>query len=184
MLDHADRKILREAARQAIETGLEGREPETPALHRYTGDLREPRASFVTLEQSGRLRGCIGSLEARRPLVADVMANAHAAAFRDPRFAPLCAGEFGEVGISISVLSLPERLAVDTEDDLLQRLRPGVDGLILELSGRRGTFLPSVWDQLPEPRAFVEQLKRKAGLPADFWSPALQIYRYTTDSFQ
>jgi AmmeMemoRadiSam system protein A len=140
--------------------------------------LQQPSATFVTLKQSGELRGCMGSLQALRPLGADVCHNAIAAAFRDPRFAPLVAAELEETSVEVSLLSTSERVEVATEDELLARLRPGVDGLILQFGWHRATFLPQVWEHLVERREFLSELKRKAGLPADFWSPALNVFRY------
>jgi AmmeMemoRadiSam system protein A len=142
------------------------------------GGLTEPGATFVTLKLGGELRGCIGSLKPLRPLGVDVRENAVAAAFRDPRFPPLAAVEFEATSIEVSLLSASEPFDVAGEDDLVARLRPGVDGLILECGLHRATFLPQVWDALAEPRAFVAALKRKAGLPEDFWSPRMNVARY------
>ena len=151
--------------------GTEGAEPVHPALE-------APGATFVTLFKHGLLRGCIGTLEARRPLGVDVRANAVAAAFDDPRFPRLANEEFIDTSVEVSLLSAPEPMMADGEQDLLAQLRPGVDGLVLEFAGRRATFLPQVWDSLREPTAFLAELKRKAGLPIDFWSAAAHISRY------
>jgi AmmeMemoRadiSam system protein A len=140
--------------------------------------LGESGATFVTLKHTGKLRGCIGSTRAVRPLGADVRLNAIAAAFGDPRFPPLAVFEFEEVTVEVSLLTADERIDVASEDDLLARLRPGLDGLIIEYGRRRATFLPQVWDALPDPREFVAALKRKAGFPVDFWSPQLNVSRY------
>jgi len=141
--------------------------------------LDRPGATFVTLKQEDRLRGCIGSLEARRLLAIDVRENALAAAFSDPRFAPLAIRELDMTTVEVSLLSPASRFEVAGEDDLLARLEPGVDGIVLELGRRRATFLPQVWESLPDPRDFVDALKRKAGMPANFWSPAIRVSRYT-----
>ncbi len=183
-LDHDARRQLAGLARDSIAHGLERGRPAAVAAHHFPADLRGSGASFVTLEIEGRLRGCIGSLEAHRPLVVDVAENAFAAAFRDPRFAPLDGAEFDALRVKLSVLGAPEPLAVTDEAELLERLRPGEDGLILEAAGRRATFLPAVWESLPEPAEFLAQLRRKAGLPADFWSPAVRVWRYGTESFE
>lgn len=140
--------------------------------------LREQRASFVTLTLGGRLRGCIGSLEAHRPLGEDVAANARSAALRDPRFPPLTAAELDRIGVEVSVLSAPSLLPFGDHAELIAQLRPGVDGLILACDGRRGTFLPQVWEQLPEPETFLAHLKQKAGLPADTRTTRCTVWRY------
>ncbi|MBU0676864.1 MAG: AmmeMemoRadiSam system protein A [Verrucomicrobia bacterium] len=143
--------------------------------------LRDPRATFVTLEIDGRLRGCIGSLEAYRPLIEDVAANAYSAAFRDPRFPTMTPEEAEKLDIHISILSPPEPIKFSDENDLLKKLRPGIDGLILAEGVQRGTFLPSVWKQLPDPATFLQHLKLKAGLPADYWSGTVTVERYTAE---
>jgi AmmeMemoRadiSam system protein A len=141
--------------------------------------LQEPGASFVTLTQAGALRGCIGSLEAHRSLLADVRANAVAAALRDPRFPPLRAEELPQTRIEVSLLSAAEDMEITSEADAVARLRPGVDGVVLQYGRARGTFLPQVWESLPRPEDFLAQLKRKAGLPPDFWHDDLRLERYT-----
>jgi len=138
-------------------------------------------AAFVTLTLNGALRGCIGSLQAHRGLAADIEANAQAAAFADPRFPPLGRDELDQVRVEVSILSPPEPFPVRDEADACARLRPGVDGLILGHGDHRATFLPQVWEVLPAPRDFLAQLKRKAGLPADFWAPDLRLMRYTVE---
>jgi len=135
-------------------------------------------ATFVTLMRHGELRGCIGTLEAFRELAIDVRENAVAAAFRDPRFLPLQSTELESTSVEVSLLGPSEPVPMVDEKDLLARLRPGIDGVILEHGGRRATFLPQVWESLPEPREFVAGLKRKAGLPVDFWSSRLNVRRY------
>ena len=141
-------------------------------------ELGERGATFVTLTRNGQLRGCIGSLEAHRPLLLDVGENALAAAFRDHRFAPLTADEFATTRVEVSLLTAPEAFPVADEADAIARLRPGVDGLVLGYRQRRATFLPQVWESLPDPRQFLAQLKLKAGLPADFWHPEIRLARY------
>lgn len=165
-------------ARNAIggELGLPGAaEPEHPALAR-------PGATFVTLTGDAAgghaLRGCIGSLEPWRSLDEDVRANARAAAFRDPRFIPLRRDEWSRILVEVSLLAPAEPLPCGDEAEALAQLRPGRDGLILGWHEHRATFLPQVWESLPEPGDFLRQLKRKAGLAADFWSPELVLERY------
>ncbi len=178
-----ERRILLDVAAASIRHGLETGRPLSIRLEEYPESLREPGAAFVTLNLDGQLRGCIGSLEARRPLVEDVAENAFAAAFRDPRFPPLRPEEYPRLEYHISILSPPEPMTVTSEADLLQQLRPGVDGLVLIEGARRATFLPSVWEQLPDPRQFLAHLKMKAGLPADYWSDSLRFERYTVEEF-
>ena len=125
------------------------------------------------------MRGCIGSLEARRTLLADVQANAVAAALHDPRFAPLAVHALEHTEVEVSLLSPMQPLAFASEAEALAQLRPGVDGVLFEFGARRSTFLPQVWEQLPAPDAFMAQLKRKAGLPADFWAGEVRLQRYT-----
>ena len=141
-------------------------------------ELGEAAATFVTLTQQGQLRGCIGSLEAHRPLARDVAANAIAAAFQDPRFRPLGKDEFVRTRVEVSLLTPAEPFPVRDEADALARLRPLVDGLILSYRGRRATFLPQVWESLRAPGDFLAQLKLKAGLPADFWHADVVLARY------
>jgi AmmeMemoRadiSam system protein A len=147
--------------------------------------LAHPGATFVTLiEEDGQLRGCIGSLEAWRTLDADVRANAKAAAFHDPRFNPLGREEFTRTRIEVSLLTRAVPMLCTDENDALRQMRPGVDGMIFECQGQRGTFLPQVWESLPAPRQFLAHLKQKAGFAADFWSPAVRLYRYEVQKWK
>lgn len=180
-LPKADQRYLLDLARTSIRHGLRNRRPASPNLGALPRHLTVERATFVTLEKHGRLRGCVGSLEAARPLVTDIAVNAYAAAFRDPRFPPVEEDEFGALDIHLSLLTPPEPLNFSSEEDLLAQLRPGEDGLILEEEIRRGTFLPAVWDTLPEPREFLRHLKQKAGFSADYWSPRLRVARYRAE---
>ncbi|MCM8594517.1 AmmeMemoRadiSam system protein A [Accumulibacter sp.] len=141
-------------------------------------EFAAPGATFVTLKRNGQLRGCIGSLEAHRPLGIDVAENALAAAFRDYRFPPLGRDEFAGIDIEVSLLTPAEPFPVTDEADALSRLHPGIDGLILTYGRHRATFLPQVWESLPDPRQFMAQLKLKAGLPADFWHEQIVLARY------
>jgi AmmeMemoRadiSam system protein A len=141
--------------------------------------LREPGATFVTLRRLGELRGCVGSILAYRPLLEDVWRNAQASAFHDTRFPPVEPEELPGIAVEVSLLSPPEPLAAASEAEALRRLRPGVDGVIFESGEYRSTFLPQVWEQLPDPRDFLDHLKAKAGLPRGFWSPEVRLSRYT-----
>ena len=176
-----DRHTLLDLAYASIESGLRGNALRVdPAEH--SPSLQQAGASFVTIKVADELRGCIGSVEPRRVLVIDVVKNAHAAAFSDPRFPALTMEEFEHLHAHISVLSPCEPIAFTCEEDLLQQLRPGVDGVILEEGACRATYLPSVWKTLPDPREFLTQLKLKAGLPRDYWSANVTVKRYTTES--
>ncbi|WP_295543385.1 AmmeMemoRadiSam system protein A [uncultured Thiohalocapsa sp.] len=182
-LDTSQRHRLLAIARDAIRHGLDTGRPRALDLAAEAPPLRAPRAAFVTLELQGRLRGCIGHLEATQPLALDVSDNAFAAAFRDPRFPPLVLAELAPLYIKISVLTPAVELVFSDEADLLAQLVPGSDGLILADAGRRGTFLPAVWEQLPVPGDFLRRLKEKAGLTPDHWSDAVRVWRYRTESF-
>jgi len=168
-------------ARNAIagRFGLPAQEVDSdlPALH-------EAAATFVTLTQQGDLRGCIGSLEAWRPLLKDVQENAIAAAFRDPRFAPLTQQELATTRVEISLLTPPVTMIFTSETDALAQLRPNIDGLIFSAGARRSTFLPQVWEQLSEPRDFLAHLKQKAGLPANYWGNNVRLERYTVEKWK
>lgn len=174
---------LLELARASIDAALSlGERAPAPGEPVNVG-LKRLGACFVTLRVGAQLRGCCGTIEATRPLHVDVWNNAWASAFADPRFPALTAEEWTGTGIEISVLSEPETCDVRSELELLEVLRPGRDGLILQAGGRRSTFLPAVWEQLPEPRQFIRQLKLKAGWPVDFWPHDMRVWRYTTQSF-
>ncbi len=181
-LNSEDRRVLLSLARRSVLHRLQHQHPYTVDMENYGSNLKRRGASFVTLKKAGSLRGCIGALEASQPLVVDVVTHAEAAAFRDPRFEPVCLAEFEALRFEISVLTTPESLAVENEDELISRLRPGVDGLIIQQGKYRATYLPSVWEQLPLPELFLAQLKRKAGIPAAA-SKALQAWRYQTITF-
>jgi AmmeMemoRadiSam system protein B/AmmeMemoRadiSam system protein A len=168
-------RALLAIARNSIEAALGVAAPERLPDASW---LKAARASFVTLTQSGALRGCIGSLEAHRPLGEDVSHNARAAAFSDPRFAPLTLDELARTRIEVSLLSTPKPLAFADHADLIAQLRPGEDGLILEYGDARGTFLPQVWESLPDPELFIAELKRKAGLSPGVSTSKCRIQRY------
>jgi AmmeMemoRadiSam system protein A len=174
------RRILRDVARRTIEHGLSGTELAIAAAA-YPEPLREPRATFVTLRWRGELLGCIGTLRALRPLVCDVAHNAHHAAFSDLRFEPLRAERLPELDVHISILSELEPLPFASEADLVAQLRVGIDGLVITHAGHSATFLPAMWDRLPDPREFLAALKEKAGWPADFWSSEIEAARYTVE---
>jgi len=172
--------ILLAVARNAIarQLGEPGVSCDSPSW------LDEPGASFVTLTQQGKLRGCVGSTEAYRPLGEDVSANAIVAALRDHRFSPLKAQELAHTRIEVSLLSSPEEIQFDSETNDLAQLRPGVDGVLLQYGSACGTFLPQVWESLPHPADFLAQLKSKVGLPADFWHEDVRLSRYTVNKWK
>lgn len=182
-LDEPARSELLKMARDSIAHGLRFHTFLAVEAAGYSPPLSEPGATFVTLKRAGDLRGCIGTLEATQPLIQDVARHAYAAAFEDPRFRPLQHEELEGLGVEISVISPMEPLAVTDEDALVAALRPGVDGLVLSAGYHRATFLPSVWQQLEDPRQFLVQLRHKAGLPLDYWDRDLSFQRYTTESF-
>lgn len=166
-------------ARDAIAAALGG-----PPVPDPEGEwLRRHGATFVTLTRDGELHGCIGSLEARQSILADVKHNAVAAALYDPRARVFSLEQVDELRIEVSVLSPLEPIAFDDEVDALSKLRPHVDGVVIAHEGRRATFLPQVWQSLPSPVEFMAHLKRKAGLASSFWAPTLKLYRYSLEKF-
>jgi AmmeMemoRadiSam system protein B/AmmeMemoRadiSam system protein A len=169
-------------AAASIDHGLRHGKPVPVGLDEHAPELRAPGACFVTLKMQGRLRGCIGSPQAHRPLVLDVADNAFKAAFKDPRFPALKPDERDGLDLSIAVLSPQTAMAFKNETDLLAQLRPDRDGLVIADGPRRALFLPSVWEQLPDPRAFLQQLKRKAGMAPEHWSQGFQAWRFVTES--
>lgn len=173
-------KALLAIARASISTALG--QPLQASEDAYW--LQEWGASFVTLTQHGQLRGCIGSLQAHRSLLADVKSNAVSAALHDPRFLPLKAPELAQTEIEVSVLSPMQALRFENEQHALDQLQPGTDGIALQYAHHRGTFLPQVWEQLPSKQDFLTQLKRKAGLPPGFWSEELNLYRYSVAKYK
>lgn len=179
----SERRALLELARASIAHGLRRGCALEVQSSNYSVALREQRASFVTLKHEAHLRGCIGQLEADLPLVCGVVRNAYAAAFRDPRFPPLTGHELDGLRLSVSVLSRPRALRVADEEDLLSQLRPGEDGVILRDGERVATFLPAVWQSLPDPAEFIAGLKQKAGLASAHWSPSLEISIYRSETF-
>lgn len=177
----AETPVLVEVARGAIEAAvLDGRAPDLDAAD-FPPELRLPRAVFVTLRRDGALRGCTGTLEPQGPLVSEVARIACRTAFEDPRFPPVGPDELDDLEIHLSILGATEPLPARSEGELLAALRPGIDGLILVDGPYRATFLPAVWETLPDPAAFVSELKRKAGLPPDHWSATIRFERYTVE---
>jgi hypothetical protein len=176
-----ERRQLLQIAQESIRHGLETGKPLKVKAADFPANLQAERASFVTLHKGGELRGCIGTITACLPLAEDVAQRAYAAAFDDQRFPPVRADELERLGISISVLTPPEEMVFASEEDLLAKIQPQVDGLILQAGHHKGVFLPSVWESLPDKRKFLRELKRKAGLPGDYWSDAVRVFRFYTE---
>ncbi len=168
---------------QSIRYGLDTGKPLSVDTGSVAPELRTYRSCFVTLEHAHRLRGCVGSVRAKRMLVEEVATNAYGAAFRDTRFERLQQTELDALQVEISVLSTPEALAVQSENELLKKLTPGKDGLILTQGALQATFLPAVWEKLPSPTDFIRELKRKAGFTLDYWSESIIVERYTTETW-
>jgi len=183
MLEKSERARLLELARCSIESGLCRAGPGLTPDAAWPSRLLEPRATFTTLTLEGRLRGCCGTLEPRRPLVEDVWHNAWVSAFADPRFSPIAAGELATLEVSISVLTPLEPIAARSETELIASLQPGVDGVVICCGAACATFLPEVWQSLPEPGEFVAHLKRKAGLSGSRLSSRTRAFRYRTERF-
>lgn len=183
-LTEEEKETLLRVARTAIEEQLQNPPDQPPELDQLPARLQANGASFVTLTLNEQLHGCIGSLQARRPLAHDVHQNALAAAFRDPRFRPLQKQEVDLIVIEVSVLSAPEPLAYTDAEDLVQKLRPHVDGVVLKKGLHRATFLPQVWEKLPRPEEFLAHLCYKAGLPPNAWQqPDIEINTYQVTKF-
>jgi AmmeMemoRadiSam system protein A len=177
------RRRLADIAWASIRHGLAHHRSVDLAGRAFPPRLLTHQSAFVTLHRGDTLRGCVGSIEACRPLVEDVAANAYAAAFEDPRFEAVRADELPDLAVHIAVLSATTVIAFASEQDLCATLRPGIDGIVIEQGERHATFLPAVWDTLPDPTAFLRELRRKAGIPpADGWLD-LRVWRYTVDSF-
>ena len=174
MPDEEDGERLVRLAREAIVHVLGGPAPSRPRGAWF----EQPAATFVTITRRGRLHGCIGSIAPRRSLAEDVERNAIAAAFDDPRSPPFCAEWVPEMGVEVTLLSPLERMHVTDEEDALRQIVPGLDGLVLTSGPRRGTFLPQVWESIPDPRELLAELKVKAGLDRAFWGDEVELSRF------
>ena len=179
-----EKNTLLNIARTSIEHGLEAGGPLEINTSAYPAILQQPRATFVTLKINDTLRGCIGTLIAKEALVNSIAHSAWSAAFEDPRFARLSTDELDKISISLSILSPPEPIEFNSEADLISKIRPGIDGLILEEGYNRGTFLPSVWESLPDAETFLQHLKQKSGLLPSYWSESIKVERYTAESIE
>lgn len=172
--------ILMNTARKAVRHAVRTGEPMAVNTAEFEPALTEQGACFVTLERKNKLRGCIGSLEARAPLIQDLVSNCHGAAQRDPRFPAITEDELKDLSVSISLLGPLIPFPFSDEADLLDQLQPGVDGLVLAGPGQRGTFLPQVWEDLPDPKAFLTALKSKSGLDPGHDLSGITAWRYRT----
>ena len=161
--------------KESINAGLENKKysPEN-----YPCVLEEYGASFITIELNGDLRGCIGSIIAHRPLIQDLIKNAHSAAFADPRFFPLTQDEFQNIKISVSLLTKPQKMSFENEADLLWQIKPYEDGLIIREGAKQGVFLPVVWEELPDKQEFLNHLKLKAGLDRNYFSNTIEVFKF------
>ena len=176
-------KILLQIARSAISRALHVSGISAAEVDENMPWLSKPGATFVTLTQWGELRGCIGSLQACDPLIEDVSNNAVSAALYDPRFSPLAADELESISLEVSLLSELQPLGFTSEADALAQLRPDIDGVVFEYGPYRSTFLPQVWESLPQPQQFLAKLKSKARLSEDFWAEDVKLSRYTVSKW-
>ena len=177
-------KILLQIARTAISRALHVPGTSAAEVEENMSWLSKPGATFVTLTQWGELRGCIGSLQACDPLIEDVSNNAVSAALYDPRFLPLAADELDTVNLEVSLLSELQSLGFTSEADALAQLRPDIDGIVFEYGPYRSTFLPQVWESLPQPQQFLARLKSKARLSENFWAEDVKLSRYTVSKWR
>ncbi len=183
-LSPEERSTLLRLARRSIDLAINGRSLPRLILSDFSAPLREQGASFVTLTEHGELRGCIGALEAYQPLVQDVCEHAVAAATEDYRFSSVQPFEFPRLKIEISRLTPPAQLKYTSPDELLTLLHPLEDGVVLKDMGRRATFLPQVWEKIPDPATFLNHLCQKMGAPADLWrSKPIQVFTYQVEEF-
>ena len=183
-LSRDEREILLKTARQAIKNRAKGEKTSRLNLDEYSPIMREKGACFVTLTIKGVLRGCVGSLEATQPLLMDVQERAIGAAFNDPRFPSLTLAELDSVQVEISRLTKPEVLEYSSAQDLQEKLRPGIDGVILRHQSHRATFLPQVWEQLETPELFLSQLCLKMGFDSSAWkNTRLLVEIYQAEKF-
>jgi uncharacterized protein len=183
-LNEDERSILLRLAREALEAGVCNKPLSQLDLNALPASLREPGATFVTLTRRGELRGCVGALEAYQPLALDVREHAIAAALQDFRFPPVQPDELPEIAIEVSRLTAPQKLDYDHPEDLPELLKPGVDGVVLRDGMRRATFLPQVWEKIPDPSDFLGNLCWKMGADASYWRyKKLQVYIYQVEEF-
>lgn len=183
-LSNEEKDILLKIARTAIQNALEGYPNKPIQVGELTEHLKEPGATFVTLTKNGELRGCIGTLEPYLPLYEDVREHAIAAALNDYRFPPVQPSELPLINIEISRLTPPQPLSYENPDELVHKLRPNIDGVVLQDGMQKATFLPQVWEKLPFPEEFLNHLCIKMGSPMDLWRrKKLQVFTYQVEEF-
>jgi len=182
-LNRSQRQQLLQLARNSIEQGSATQNPGYNTDTVFDQKLSQLGCSFITLELNGQLRGCVGALIPYQPLALDVIEHAHAAAHQDQRFPTLKPDDLAQLKIEISILSAIQPLTFNDQNELLTNLQPGIDGVIIEEGKHRATFLPSIWEILPDPELFFEQLKIKAGLESQHWSTDLKVWRYSSYNF-
>lgn len=175
---YANQEILLRVAAQSVVSGFDRGRPLRVKESRYPEELHEKGATFVSIYHNGVLRGSAGSPEATRSVLEDIAENAYAAAFSDFRFVPLDEDEIKDAEISILFLTRPELLSFENEEDLLTKIKPNEDGLIVKERSNKALFLPQIWETFPSPKEFLIHLKQRAGLPADYWSPTVKVYRF------
>ena len=183
-MNEAYRNLLLNTAKKAVKFGLTQNSVLPIKLNDFDNPLIQIQASFVTLHLNGKLRGCIGTLEAYQALILDIVQNAYNAAFKDPRFFSVSDEEFPHLHYHISILTPPTTLTFISEKELLNQITPNIDGIILSDGEKKGTFLPSVWEQLPDKHFFLKQLKIKAGFSPDYWSNTLTAQRYSVENIK
>lgn len=184
-LTDGEKQTLLKLARESIKFALHGKKLPKLNLDSFTPALREQGASFVTLTVQDQLRGCIGALEARQPLVEDVREHAIAAALEDPRFLPVEKNELNRIRIEVSILSVPQVLKYESSQELIQKLKPHIDGVIIKQGERKATFLPQVWEKVSNPKEFMNQLCYKLSGDPNLWQETkLQVFTYQVEEFQ
>ncbi|MDH5719899.1 MAG: AmmeMemoRadiSam system protein A [Spirochaetia bacterium] len=180
-LSEIQKRALLNLAKDSVLYGLKERKRLKIDVKKYTGVLSENRASFVTIRKEKKLCGCIGSIEARRPLVLDVVNNAYSAAFNDYRFSPVTMQDFNMLDFHISILGPLEEIIFNTEEELIRQVQPIIHGILIEAENKKATFLPSVWESLPDINDFLKELKKKAGLSENFDNLKLKVFRYIVE---
>jgi MEMO1 family protein len=177
-------RLLLELARSSVAAAVAGKEPPKPDAA-VSSKFQARRACFVTLTKNGQLRGCIGNIFPQEPLYQAVVSRARAAAVGDPRFPRVSAAELKEIEVEVSILTVPKPLLFSSPEDLLDKLRPGVDGVVLRVASQESTYLPQVWQQIPDRRQFMNELAEKAGLAPDAWTnPTASVLTYQAEAFK